>query len=153
MDFFELVNKRHSLRNFSNKLIEPEKIERILAVAKTAPSVGGLKAYEVIVVKDKDEKKKLAEAALNQDFIAQAPVVFVFFACPAISSTKYGQRGQTLYCLQDATIACAYTQLATTNLGLGACWVGAFDEGMVKKVLSAKKNVIPVALLSVGYKK
>ena len=153
MIFFELVNKRHSVRDFSDKPVEAEKIEKILSAVKTAPSAGGLKAYEVMTIKDEGKKEKLVQAALGQDFVAEAPVVFIFSACPDVSGEKYGQRGRELYCQQDATIACAYAQLAATELGLGACWVGAFDEMMVKQVLSIEKNIFPVALLPVGYER
>ncbi|MEM3504100.1 MAG: nitroreductase family protein, partial [Nitrososphaeria archaeon] len=77
MEFFETIIKRRSVRAFKKEPIEEWKINRLLEVANLAPSAGDLQAYEIIVVKDDDRKRRLSEAALGQDFIAEAPVVFV----------------------------------------------------------------------------
>lgn len=89
--------------------------------------------------------------ASGQAFIREAPVVLVFFALPLGSMKKYGSRGNDLYCIQDATIACTYAQLAATDLGLGSCWVGAFDDYEVRKYLKADWSWKPVAILPIGY--
>lgn len=92
----------------------------------------------------------VAAAALGQEHVAEAPLCPVFLEEPGRSAAKYGARGAELYALQDATIACAHAQLAASALGLGTCWVGAFDEGAVRRILSAPSRVRPVALLTVG---
>lgn len=109
-----------------------------------------MQAYEIFLVKDKKKKEELAVAAFEQEFIAEAPLVLVFCANPSRSAWKYGNRGKSLYSIQDATIACTFAMLTATSLGLGCCWVGGFDEKEVKKVLGIK-NLIPVAILSIGY--
>ncbi len=81
----------------------------------------------------------------------QAPLVLVFCAHPARSAKKYGQRGATLYGVQDATIACAYAQLAATALGLASVWVGAFDDEAVRAAIGAGQDLLPVAILPIGY--
>lgn len=152
MEFFEVVKNRHSVRAFLDKPVEEEKIKKILETINSAPSAGNLQAYRVILVKDKNLKLALTNTStLGQTFISQAPVVLVFLADPGQSASRYVERGQSLYCLQDATIACAYAQLAATELGLGSCWVGAFDEQGVKDVLNIQKNLKPVAILPIGY--
>lgn len=148
MDFLEIVKKRKSIRRFKEKEIGEEKIREILEVVRQAPSAGNLQAYKVFVVKEKEKKKKLAQAALGQDFIAEAAVVLIFCANPKESALRYGRRGQELYSIQDATIACCYAQLAATNLGLGSCWVGAFSGEEVQKVLGT--DLLPVAILPIG---
>jgi hypothetical protein len=80
-----------------------------------------------------------------------APVVLVFLANPSGSAAKYGRRGETLYAVQDATIACAYAQLGARNAGLGSCWVGAFRERQVRAALGVGHELRPVALLPIGY--
>ena len=80
-----------------------------------------------------------------------APVVLAFCAHPRRSAAKYGRRGEELYCVQDATIACAYAQLAATALGLGSVWVGAFDTDAVAQAIGARRDWRPVALLPIGY--
>jgi len=150
MEFFELVKNRHSIRAFQEKEVEPEKIEKILNAANLAPSAGNLQAYKICVVKEKRAREKLSEAA-NQEFVASAPVVLVFLTDPDQSAQKYGSRGEKLYSLQDATIACAYAQLAIADLGLASVWVGAFDEGAVSEAIDAPRNLRPVAILPIGY--
>ncbi len=151
MDLFEAVQRRRSVRAYQPRAVELDKLHRILACALAAPSAGNLQAYAVVVVADPDARRALARAALDQEFVAQAPVVLVFFQDPARSALRYGRRGAELYSLQDATIACAYAQLAATALGLASCWVGAFDEQAVRRLVKAPGDLRPVALLTVGY--
>jgi len=151
MDFFEVVAARHSVRAFADKAIEPEKLQAILEAASRAPSAGNLQAYDIYVVSAPACLSALARAALNQDFLAQAPVSLVFCANPPRSAQKYGRRGASLYAVQDATIACAYAQLASTALGLASVWVGAFDDGGVRAALGVNDDLRPVAILPIGY--
>lgn len=151
MEFFETLKNRHSVRKFKDAEIEEEKLAKILEAANSAPSAGDLQAYEIVVVRDKKRKGMLVSAAYEQEFIARAPVVLVFLTNPERSSRKYSRRGVELYCVQDATIATAYAQLAATALGLGCVWVGAFDENEVAKVVNVKSNFKPVSMLPIGY--
>ncbi|MEN3037747.1 MAG: nitroreductase family protein [Candidatus Kryptonium sp.] len=151
MNFFEVLRKRRSVRKFKDEPISEDKLKLIYEAINSAPSAGNLQAYEVFVVKDKNKLKQLADAALSQEFIAQAPLALVFCANPARSRWRYGSRGEELYSLQDATIACAYAQLSATALGLGSVWVGAFDEDEVRRIISIGKNLIPIAILPIGY--
>ncbi|HEY7607893.1 MAG TPA: nitroreductase family protein [Alphaproteobacteria bacterium] len=151
MDFFALVDKRRSIRAYLAQPVERGKVDSILDAVRLAPSAGDLQAFDMVVVEDADTKRALAAAALGQDFVAAAPIVLAFCADPARDEGKYGKRGATLYCIQDATIAAAYAQLAAAALGLASCWVGAFDEAAVARVLRAPARVRPVALLAVGF--
>lgn len=150
MEFERVVKNRHSIRVFQPKEVEEEKIKKILELTNLAPSAGNLQGYEIFLVKDEKKKIALADAALGQDFIAEAPIVPVFCANPARSASRYGSRGRDLYSIQDATIACSFAMLAATSLGLSSCWVGAFDEEEVKRVLDIK-HLKPVAILPIGY--
>lgn len=149
MDFLEVIKKRKSIRRLKEREVEEEKIRKILEVVRQAPSAGNLQAYKVFVIKSKEKRETLAQAALGQRFIAEAPVVLVFCAHPQGSALRYGRRGGELYSLQDATIACSYAQLAAADLGLGSCWVGAFYEDEVQEVLGT--NLLPVGILPIGY--
>lgn len=151
MDFAELVEERHSIRAFQEREVERAKLENVLHAARRAPSAGNLQAYRVAVVRLPSRRRGLARAALDQDFVAQAPAVLVFLTDAPASGAKYGRRGETLYAVQDATIACAYAQLAACDAGLGSCWVGAFDEDQVRAGLGVEQNLRPVALLPLGY--
>jgi nitroreductase len=151
MDFFELVEKRASVRSFLGKGVEEEKLRKILEAANSAPSAGNLQAYKIIVVKDKAKKEAVAKAALHQGFVATVPLLLVFLADPEKSAARYGARGRELYCIQDAAIACSYAQLAAVSLGLSSVWVGAFDENAVKEALGISAKLRPVAVMPLGY--
>jgi nitroreductase len=151
MDFFETISRRHSTRAFSPRAIPSQAVQQILRCIQAAPSAGNLQAFRVVVVTRPELKQALARAAHSQAFVAAAPIVLVFLADPARSGARYGSRGEDLYSLQDATIACAHAQLAAAALGLASCWVGAFDEAAVRLALDAPASLRPVALLPVGY--
>lgn len=151
MDFFNLIQSRHSIRAFRKDPVESEKLDRILEAINSAPSAGNLQAYEVYLVTDPFHKTALARAALDQEFIAAAPLVLVFCQNPARSSRKYKKRGESLYSLQDATIACTFAMLAVADLGLGTVWVGAFNEQAASQALQIPEELRPVAMLPIGY--
>ncbi len=151
-DFFETVRHRHSIRKFREDLtVEPEKLHAILEMACAAPSAGDLQSYRIYAVQEAAKREQLNEAAMNQSFIAEAPVSLVFCCDPLRAKGKYGERGENLYALQDATIAAAYAQLAIVAAGLGSTWVGHFDEGKLKEVLGIEPGLEPVAILCIGY--
>ncbi len=149
----EVFKRRHSVRNFQARKISRRDLEAILAAADSAPSAGGLKSREVLVVSDDMTKRKLVEAALGQDFVAQAPVILVFWAIPSRSASKYGARGRDLFTVQDATIAASFAWLQAVMSGLAGCWVGAFDDAAVKSIFRGKiaPDWRPIALLPIGY--
>jgi nitroreductase len=151
MDFFEVIRTRQSIRAFQDRPVEPEKLQQILEAINRAPSAGNLQGYEVMLVTNRACLQALTRAAVGQDFIEQAPLALVFCAHPARSAQKYGQRGTTLYCLQDATIACATAQLAVTALGLASVWVGAFNEETVQAAIGVNHGLRPIAILPIGY--
>ncbi|MFH1726711.1 MAG: nitroreductase family protein [Elusimicrobiota bacterium] len=142
--------RRRSIRAFQARPVEPEAVREILQAANSAPSAGNLQAYEVVCVSDPGRRRALAQASLGQHFVAYAPVALVFFANPRRCG-GYGRRGEELYCVQDATIACAYAQLAAADLGLGSVWVGAFNDRDVSAAARAPARLRPVAILPIGY--
>lgn len=151
MDFFDTVKNRHSVRRYQAREVEPEKLNTLLETINAAPSAGDLQGYEVVVVRDADTKRMLADAAHGQGSVAEAPAVLVFCANHLLSASKYGKRGADLYAVQDATIGAAYAQLAATALGLATVWVGAFDPQAAANAIAAPEQVTPVAFIPVGY--
>lgn len=151
-DFFETVRRRHSVRKYQANLpVETEKLHAILEMACAAPSAGDLQAYRIIVVTRAEERAALAQAALNQSFIAEAPAVLVFCAEPSRSGERYGERGTSLYAVQDTTIAATYAQLAAVAAGMASAWVGSFDETKVAKLLELDPALRPISMLCLGY--
>jgi nitroreductase len=151
MDFFEIVKQRRSIRLFTDRPVEDEKIERVLETALTAPSAGNLQAFKIYVVKSDEGRAALASAAHGQDSMRTARVVLVFCTHAAQAAKKYGERGERLYTLQDATIACTFAMLAIEALGLATVWVGAFRDEAVWNAIGSPVGLLPVAMLPIGY--
>ncbi len=152
MDFWEVVEQRRSIRRFRpDRDVPPETVERILRAAIAAPSAGNRQPWHFYVVREPQSKEWLARAAYNQRFVAEAPVVVVVCADPGQSAGRYGQRGSSLYCLQDTAAAVENMLLAVTALGLGACWVGAFDEVAAATALGLPPHLRPVAMVPIGH--
>jgi len=151
LDVLEAINERRSIRAFTDEKVSEKDVERLIDAARWAPSAGNTQPLELVVVKDKEMKRKLSEAALNQTFIQKAPVVIVVCADLNRSSRGYGSRGKHLYSLQDTAAATENILLAAQELGLATCWVGAFREKEVTKAVKAPRNLKPVAIVPVGH--
>ena len=151
MDFFEVLKQRHSIRVFSEDPVEPEKLAQLLEAARSAPSAANVQAYEIFVVTKVRQRAALSQAASAQGFVLTAPVSLIFCADPARSKAMLGARGARLYAVQDATIACAYAQLAATAAGLASVWVGAFEEDAVRRAAGIPEHLRPVSILPLGY--
>lgn len=151
MDVLEAINERRSIRAFTDEKVSEKDVERLIDAARWAPSAGNTQPLELVVVKDKEMKRKLSEAALNQTFIQKAPVVIVVCADLNRSSRGYGSRGKHLYSLQDTAAATENILLAAQELGLATCWVGAFRDKEVAKAVKAPRNMKPVAIVPVGH--
>lgn len=146
-----ILKKRRMVRSFGDKRVEDAQIMKLLRNAHRAPSAGFLQQQEFIVVKDMAVKAKLAEAAVGQDFIAQAPVVIVVCANTDRVAKRYGDRGVNFYSIIDGAFASMLTLLTVVNEGLAACFVGAFEDDKVGKILKLPKHVRPIGIIPVGY--
>jgi len=151
MDVFEAIKHRRSIREYTRRDVSKDLIEKIIDAARMAPSAGNMQPWEFIVIRDPQRKRKVADAALGQMFIATAPVVIVVCASPSRSASRYGSRGEKLYCLQDTAAATENLHLAAHALGLGTAWVGAFDEAAVGEILQLPPEVRPIAIIPIGY--
>jgi len=148
-EFLDFLSSRSSVRDFTPSPLEEHEIDPILSSARTAPSAGNREAWDVVAVTDGEVMDALAEAALSQPHIREAPCVLVVCANYIRSMSRYGERG-ILYAIQDATIACTYMMLAAHAGGLQSCWTGAFDEEEVKGILNLPAHIRPIAMLAVG---
>ena len=152
MDFWQALEARHSVRAFDQERdITPEIVTRLLQAAILAPSAGNCQPWQFYVVRQPNTKRALARAALNQWFLSEAPVVVAVCADAGRSAQRYGDRGRQLYCLQDTAAATENLLLAAVASGLGACWVGAFDEQAASKALNLPGHLRPVAIVPLGY--
>jgi len=151
MEFFRLIEERHSVRNYAPKRLEEQKLQSILRAANRAPSAGNRQGYEIYIVRDRKQRQALVNAAGDQEFLAEAPLVLIFCSNPSRLVEWYQERGTQLYAIQDATIACTFALLAASDLGLSTVWVGAFDEQSVREAAGIPPDLRPVAMLPIGY--
>mgnify|MGYP000362531501 CR=1 FL=1 len=147
MDVFEAIKERRSVRAYRNDPIPEEKLNRILEAARLAPSAHNAQPWKFIVVKDEKKKEALAEASHGQSFIAQAPVVIV---AVALDPEDVMSSGVPSYAVNLA-IAVDHMTLQAVEEGLGTCWIGAFSQEEVKKILEIPEKYKVVAILPVGY--
>lgn len=149
MDLLECFEKRRSVRGYLDEPIPEDVVNETLHVANLAPSAGNLQARDFVVVKDAGTRKRLAEAAYNQRFVAEAPVIVV--CCANYDRIiQYGPRGRELYCLQDVAASVENMLLYIAARGYGSCWIGAIDEKAVSGILGLPAHVRPVAMVPIG---
>lgn len=149
MDFYEVVRRRLSIRSYRPDPVPEEVLNRILEAARLAPSAKNLQPWKFIVVKDQTIRNQLVPACRNQQFIAEAPLVIC--GCALEKQAWQGMGGYWSAAAVDVTIALEHIMLAATAEGLGTCWIGAFLEEEVKKILSIPADVKPIALTPLGY--
>lgn len=150
MEVSEAIEGRRSIRRYRRDDVPSEYVDKVLHAGHMAPSAGNLQGREFIVVRNAEARMRLCRAALGQAFIAEAPVCIVACANPSRSSRKYGRRAE-LYVVQDVAASVMNMQLQAYDLGLGTCWVGAFDEREVAKMLGIPEGIRPLALVPVGF--
>jgi nitroreductase len=150
MEISEAIESRRSIRRYEDKNVPDALIKEILKAGEKAPSAGNLQARDFIIIKDGTVRELLCMAALNQYFIMSAPVCIVVCANVARCTVRYGKRSE-LYAVQDASASVMNMMLKAVDLGLGTCWVGAFNEVAVAQLLSIPHGVRPVALVPLGY--
>jgi nitroreductase len=147
MEVFEAISKRKSIRKYQDKGIEDYKLDKILESARIAPSAANRQEWKFIVVKNQQTRDKLVEAANGQKFVGQAPVTIV--AC-STESERVMPCGQYAYTV-DLSIAVSFMILEATELGLGTCWLGAYNEDAVKEILDIPEEITTVAMFTLGY--
>ncbi len=147
MDVFEAISKRRSIRKYKDTEVEDDKLEMILESARIAPSAANRQEWKFIVVKNRETREKLMEAANGQKFVAEAPVTIV--AC-STESERVMPCGQYAYTV-DLSIAVSFMILEATELGLGTCWLGAYDEEKVRNILEIPERIRVPAMFTLGY--
>jgi nitroreductase len=150
MDVFECIRTRRSIRQWLSKPVEFEKIVAIIEAGHCAPSAGNLQDWRFIIVTDREIIRKLPQHCIGQSYVA-APVVIAVCSDTELANKYYGLRGKRLYSTQDAAAAIENMLLAAHALGLGACWIGAFDEDKIKEIFQMPEDVRPQALVLIGY--
>ncbi len=147
MDVLEAIRTRRSIRSYLPRPVEEDKLAQILEAARLAPSANNRQDWKFIVVRESARRKKLVEPCNNQAFIADAPVVIVACTTDAKRTMRSGYQCAAV----DVTIAVDHLTLVATALGLGTCWIGAFEAKKVAAALDLPPDVVPVHILPLGY--
>ena len=145
MDVLEVIKTRRSVRKYKPKAISDEDLEKILTAAQLAPSAGNKQPWRFIVVRDTETKEKLGEIARNQTWISDAGVIIVALAMDKNSPEVYERWAE-----RDVMTAVEHMVLAAWSLGFGSCWIGAFYEDQVKKLLDIPDEMTVINLLPIG---
>ncbi|MEE8413994.1 MAG: nitroreductase family protein [Dehalococcoidales bacterium] len=145
MDFLELVNKRYSVRAYKSTPVEDDKLNKILEAARLAPTGANRQAFQLIVVHTAGREAEL-KPIYNKDWFVQAPVII--FAC-AVTAPDQPYREAGHY--RNIGIVMDHLIMAATDLGLGTCWIGAYDAEAARKILGIPEEAHPVVLATVGY--
>jgi len=141
----DVIRERGSVRKYEDRPIPEDIMKEILEAARLAQSAGNRQPWEFVVVREKEMKKKLASA--SESFVAEATAAIVCVAHPENS----GHVGPLDSYLVDVAIAVENMALVSWELGLGSCWIGAYDEEKIKGLLGIPENLRIVSLLTLGY--
>lgn len=149
MEFFDVIEQRRSIRRYKSEPVDREDMMKVVEAGRLAPSWKNGQSWRYVVVSDAGLKQKIGEAVKNNPDVTayqNAPYVIVLCADPSSS----GRHNEQNYYLVDAGIAMEQSVLSATDLGLGMCWTGIFDESVLKKMLKIPDNIRIVALSPLG---
>jgi nitroreductase len=147
MEFFELIQKRYSVRAYKSTPVEEEKIQKVLEAARLAPTAANKQPLRFIVVETKGRESEL-KRVYGREWFVKAPVVICACALPREGWTRKDGKN---YADVDATIAMDHLILAAADLGLGTCWIAAFDPEEARLFLKLPVGFEPLAFTPLGY--
>jgi len=141
LEVSEAIKTRRSIRKYKPDSIPDDKLKLVFEAARLAPSAGNRQPWRFVVVRNPERKKSVAKAANNQMFIADASTIVAAVGDPGVSKKWHDK---------DVMIAVEHMALVATTLGFGTCWIGAFDEKEVKRLLKIPNELSVIALLPIG---
>lgn len=146
MTFMELAEKRYSVRKFSSRPVEDEKLERILQAGRVAPTAKNFQPQQILVARSTEAMEKLN---LCTPCIYGAPVALI--VCYDKNASWKRHFDQKDHGDIDASIITAHMLLQAEELGLGTVWVCHYDPEAVRREFSLPDHLIPSSLLPLGY--
>jgi nitroreductase len=147
MDFAQLVQRRYSVRAYRSDPVEAAKLDQILEAVRMAPTAANRQAFQIIVIHTAGRESEL-QRIYGRDWFVQAPLVICACGMP---DQNWVRRDGKNYNDVDVAIVMDHLTLAAADLGLGTCWIGAFDPAAARQVLGLPEGVEPVAFTPVGY--
>ncbi len=151
MEVFDCIRTRRSIRKYKDTQVPWDNIVEILQAGKYAPFAGNIMNCKFIVVKNEAKRKAIAEASVQQYWMQDAPIHVVIAGEPEKAERYYGTRGVRLYTIQGAAAAIENMLLTAHSLGLGSCWVGAFDEEEIRRLCNLPEHVNVQGIITIGY--
>ena len=146
MDVIEAIKTRRSVRLFSDRDVEQEKLNRIADAGRLAPTARNEQRCRAVFIKDRKTVENIAKACDRYSWVATAPVIIAIYA-DNDRKMMCGQSSKTV----DCSIAMSFMMLEATELGLGSVWMGHFDADAVKKAIGVPEEYILAAIMPVGY--
>lgn len=147
MDFSQLIETRYSVRAYKPKRVEDDKLQQVLEAARLAPTAANRQPFQLIVIHTEGRKEEL-NRIYDRDWFVQPPLVIGICGVPGLA---WSRRDEMNYHVVDATIVMDHLILAAADLGLGTCWIGAFDPDAAREVLGLPDTVEPIAFTPLGY--
>jgi len=147
MDVYTAIKTRRSVRSYKSDPVPEESLKRILEAARLAPSAANRQQWKFVVVRDPEKRKQLSQAAHHQSFVGEAPVVI---AAVALAPERMMSCEVPAYAV-DLAIAVDHITLAAVEEGLGTCWIGAFSQEEVKRILNIPPRYKVVTILPLGF--
>lgn len=145
MEYSELIKKRYSVRSYKSDPVEEAQLGQILDAARLAPTGANRQAFQLIVIHSAGKEDEL-RIIYDKAWFVQAPII--------ICACAIGEEGKPFResaAFRDVAIVMDHLILAATNLGLGTCWIGAFDPDAARDILGLPEEAVPVAFATVGY--
>lgn len=147
MDTLETIQARYSVRGYRPDPVDDEILARVLEAARQAPTAANRQPFRLLVLHTKGREEEIGRI-YGRPWFVQAPLVIGAVAVPGEAWRRSDDKP---YDEVDATIAMDHLVLAATSLGLGTCWVAAFDPRATREVLGLPDDVEPIAFTPLGY--
>lgn len=150
MELKESILERRSIRKYQDKKVPAHLIYEIFDTIRFSPSSGNTQCWKFIIVEDQKKRTEIATAALEQMWMSEAPIHIIVCNQHKKVTTLYGKLGK-MFSIQDCSIISAYLMLVAKEHNLGTCWVGAFDNEAIKRILDIPDDIDPEAIITLGY--
>ena len=147
MEFLELAKQRYSVRAYQSTPVEDEKLLKVLEAARVAPTAANRQPFRLIVIHTSGREDELRRI-YSPSWFVEAPIVVCICG---IHSQSWTRRDRKNYHDVDVAIAMDHLILAATDLGLGTCWIGAFDPEEARRILRLPMDVEPIVFTTLGY--
>ena len=148
MEFQELVKKRYSVRAYKPDPVEDEKLNHILDIVRLAPTAANRQPFKVIIIHTAGREEEL-KRIYHRDWFVTAPVLICVCTQPSVAWVR-GLDGKN-YSDVDAAIIMDHIVLSATELGLGTCWVAAFNPEQARQILHLPDEITPLLFTPLGY--